>query len=239
MRGETLSEGGGPKQKKPRRSKRIHSTIRVQGRGSNEQRKLRCAVCDLIISDKREKPGVVECTKCENIFHSACSGIQAGWIGHLKFRCSELEIECRKNTKSWHWGKKRGRKGTDSKVTEILCRDKMSDSQGPDEKASSYSTKRPLSPSSRENNSGLTQELQNLEVSEGRSHITTLNNPEERMKTKCDLDGEYNCSNSVPINKDSIYSLTPLLDVAIGFKPTNNVVSPPDKRLSPRPSLTN
>ena len=59
---------------------------------ANVQMKLRCAVCDLSISDKSEEPDIFKCTKCDNLFQSAWSGIQSEWVGYLKFRCLELDI---------------------------------------------------------------------------------------------------------------------------------------------------
>ena len=95
-------------------------------------------------------------TKCENMFHLACSGIQEGWLGHLKFQCSILEIDCCKNTKINNELKR----GTG--VVDKGCKNK-SDSNGKYGNCSKGSLKRPRSPASFEK-SGLTQEMRDRET---------------------------------------------------------------------------
>ena len=76
---------------------------------------------------------------------------------------------------------------------------------------------RQLTPSRRENNSGLRQELQNLEISKNHIHIITLNNTEKLTKTISGIDGGINCSNSVPMNLDPKYSPKLSNNIAIGL----------------------
>ena len=59
-----------------RRSARIQSKIPPQRKRYKGKTMLHCAVCDLPISQKAGEHGVVNCTKCTNTFHPACSGIQ-------------------------------------------------------------------------------------------------------------------------------------------------------------------
>ena len=133
QRSEALADSCGFKRKEPRRSARIQNMTVTQGLKTKGNLKLQCAACNLVISEKVEEHGVVNCTKCANMFHFACSGIQVGWFGYLKFQCSKLEIECRKITK-FEMGEKRGSKGTKSKMTDVSSDDQSNAPCRPDKK---------------------------------------------------------------------------------------------------------
>ena len=135
-----------------------------------------CAVCDSAISHNGEDLEIVKCTKCANIFHPTCSGIQDGWVGHLKFQCSILEIECRKHTK-FIKRTKREFQNTESDMTNITSGNIKHESQGTNANVNKCSLKRPLSPPSSEN-TGLTQELRNLSLrsSQSKSEVAETSN---------------------------------------------------------------
>ena len=122
--------GRGVKRKKIRRSTRIQDMLPTQDMDTEKHVKSWCAACDSNISHKSGNEGVVGCIKCPNMFHPVCSGIQDGWIGHFKFQCSILEIECGKHTK-WIKRRKRGSRDKESDMKNITSGNTKHESQGP------------------------------------------------------------------------------------------------------------
>ena len=153
---EVQSKECGVRGKEIRRSSRIRSTLHTMGADTEEQMLCNCAACGLAISHNFQEQEIVKCTKCANMFHPACSGIQDGWLGHLKFQCTMMEIDCQNHGKV-NEVKKRG-SATVHRGGKLKCHSDAQPGNLPEN-----SRKRPLSHPSSEN-SGLTQEMRNLEI---------------------------------------------------------------------------
>ena len=186
-----------------RRSARIQSMAhRLE---TNGESKFLCAVCDLPIGQIVEENGVVKCAKCENMFHPACSGIQEGWLGHFKFQCSKLEIECRKHTNFTNQGINKEPGGSDSEMTDILSNNHENDSYRPDRRAIKCSLQGLPPPTKAKNNSGLTQEMQNLRISNCPTQVITPKNSKKLTMTIPGLNG-ISVSKKRKKNRDSPFS---------------------------------
>ena len=173
-RSGTLTGGSGGKRKEIRRSARIQSRLPSHEVNTKQHTKLGCVACDLTIGNKIGDRKVVKCLKCENMFHTECTGIQEEWLGYFKFQCSKMEIECRKRTKA-NKRRKEVSDDTDCVMTDIVHSNRKYKSCGSDLNFTNHSPERPQSPTSNEN-SGLTQELENLTILDKKANTPSSSN---------------------------------------------------------------
>ena len=139
------------------------------------------------------------------MFNPACSGIQEGWLGHFKFQCSKLEIECRKLANFTSQGINKEPGGSDSEMADILSNNHEIDSYIPDRRAIKYSPQGLPPPTKAENNSGLTQEMQNIRISNCPTHAIIPNNSKKLAMTIPGLNG-ISVSKKRKKNRDSPFS---------------------------------